>query len=112
MKKKPDRIYDPYCYFKLDIGVEDAYLPLNRNYKPIGVGGRDWVDYGAYAKQYNAYVILKPKFIARVFVEQEEDKSHLYTYSDGSYSWKNCSVIRDKVYAEQERIARLTFRMR
>lgn len=36
----------PYCYFKLDGHERNGQvIVLNRNYKPLGHTGREWVDY-------------------------------------------------------------------
>lgn len=112
MPRKPDRIYDPYCYFKLDIGVENAYLPLNRKYKPIGVAAEDWIDYNEYARKYQAFVILNLKFVERVFPQQLETSNLLQTYGDGPSSWRDAFIIRDKVNAEQERLAERQWKLR
>ena len=38
----------PYCYVRLQNG---SWLPLDRNYKPIGVSIRTWVNYEDFAHQ-------------------------------------------------------------
>lgn len=47
------RIWMPYCFMKMDLPQlgKHVYLPLNRNYKPLGVSRSDWVDYSDYADQ-------------------------------------------------------------
>jgi hypothetical protein len=47
------RICMPYCFLKLDVPErgEHVYLPLNRNYKPLGMSQSKWVDYYDYTHQ-------------------------------------------------------------
>jgi hypothetical protein len=52
------RINMPYCLHKMEVEVPDRlrryphiWLPLNRNYKPLGVIPRDWVEYEDYVGQ-------------------------------------------------------------
>lgn len=46
------RIWMPYTFVNLEAeGVEHVYLPLNRNYKPLGMRTKDWVDHRDYIDQ-------------------------------------------------------------
>ena len=41
----------PYCFIKLEVPRHQVWLPLGRNYKPIGLRDRVWVDYDDYVEQ-------------------------------------------------------------
>ena len=42
----------PYCFKKLEVeGRNYVYLPLNRDYKPLGITSKEDVDYDAYLSQ-------------------------------------------------------------
>ena len=42
----------PYCFQKLEVADRaHVYLPVNRNYKPLGVTDEEWVDYDTYLPQ-------------------------------------------------------------
>jgi len=46
------RYWLPYQFVKLDVpGHKHVYLPVNRNYKPLGVMSEDWADYDDYLHQ-------------------------------------------------------------
>lgn len=46
------RYWMPYCFQKLEVkGRKHVYLPLNRNYKPLGITSRDHVNYAKYLDQ-------------------------------------------------------------
>lgn len=52
MKGQWFRIWMPYSFVKLDAPPKKhVYLPLNRNYKPLGYAGREHLDYEAYRAQ-------------------------------------------------------------
>lgn len=78
MMRKIDRVEKPYCLTKLRL-AENAYLPLNRKYKPLGVTDGAWVDYDKYAAQHGYYT-------ANLDLERLpiwwNTAGHLYLYSD------------------------------
>jgi hypothetical protein len=42
----------PYCFIELQPnGKKKAYLPVNRNYKPLGIASKEWVDYEKFRNQ-------------------------------------------------------------
>ena len=46
------RYWMPYCFQKLEVGGRNhIYLPVNRDYKPLGITSKDHVDYYAYLPQ-------------------------------------------------------------
>ena len=40
------RVWMPYCLSKVE-DEHGGWIPLNRNYKPLGYSSRDWVDYSS-----------------------------------------------------------------
>lgn len=95
------RIWLPYCFYKLDLPGH-VYLPVNRDYKPLGfitfnsVGisvGETWVDYELYVEK--AMVFAKdPHGILGVFVND-----NLYLY-DNKYE----KTIMDSYFARYEKL--------
>ena len=46
------RYWMPYCFKKLEVGRHaHVYLPLNRNYKPLGITSGEWVNYDTFLPQ-------------------------------------------------------------
>jgi len=82
------RVAMPYCFHKMDApGAKHVYLPLNRNYKPLGFAGprgssshQSWVDYKDYLHQ--AVVFSRdPSTFADIWTKTTP---FLYLYSDSS----------------------------
>jgi hypothetical protein len=81
------RVAMPYCFHKIDApGAKDVYLPLNRNYKPLGYAGpqgsslSSWVDYKDYLHQ--AVVFSRdPSTFEGIWTKTTP---FLYLYSDSS----------------------------
>ena len=70
----------PYAFRKLE-GEGHVYLPLNRQYKPLGQRSDDHVDYAAYRAQ--AVVFARdPKTFKDVWSNVEGDT--LWLYDDGN----------------------------
>ena len=72
------RIWMPYQFVHLrSRRFKHLYLPVNRNYKPLGHIGREWVDYREYASQ---AVIFRsdPHHLEGVWANPER----LYLYND------------------------------
>lgn len=88
------RFFLPYCFITLDKHANKtrywneyqyAYLPLNRNYKPLGIVNRVWVNYDDYPQ--NMIYSKKPFFeISGVFTKEDKLTKHttfFYMYNDG-----------------------------
>lgn len=78
------RVWMPYQFIPMDVSdAKHVYLPLNRNYKPLGYGTprqtQPWVDYKDYLHQ--AVVFERdPHGFKGVW----EDAEGLYLYNDNS----------------------------
>jgi len=72
------RYWLPYSFFKLETANRDhVYLPVNRNYKPLGVTSDEWVDYENFTKQAVVFS-ADPHTFENVWVDQEP----LYLYGE------------------------------
>ena len=46
------RYWLPYSFVKLDVtNRKHVYLPVNRNYKPLGITSGEWINYEDFADQ-------------------------------------------------------------
>lgn len=73
----------PYCIQKTHDG---KWLVLNRNYKPLGVVSKDWVDYDNHpdrvALDHRSVAALKRVAVYEI-EDQPDDPGILYFYKDG-----------------------------
>ena len=76
------RFWLPYKFEKLESPKrKHVYLPLNRNYKPLGITSRDHVDYAAYMHQAVVFASDPTKFTG-----VWHDPKGLWLYDDTSNS--------------------------
>jgi hypothetical protein len=78
------RIWMPYCFVELKLeGKKKVYLPLNRNYKPLGISFRNHVNYEKFRNQ---AVIFKsdPTTFKDIWYDfnGEPNDVHLWLYED------------------------------
>jgi hypothetical protein len=74
---KSFRVNQPYCFMKLAGG---RWLPLNRLYRPLGIGAGEWRDdYGAYADRAIQFP-TDPHEVSGVWAQKTE--THLWLFSD------------------------------
>lgn len=78
------RYWMPYCYHKLEHSSrKHVWLPLNRNYKPLGITSRDHVDYDRFINQAVAFA-SDPAAWRGVWVDRQAAiGGKLYLYTDG-----------------------------
>lgn len=71
----------PYHYAPLKPapGAKHIYLPVNRNYKPLGIRSREFVDYEKFRAQAVVFSTDPHKF-----EEIWSDPKNLYLYSDNN----------------------------
>lgn len=77
-------IYLPYCLQQLG---PDLWVVLNRQYKPLGISKKDWVDYALHAVKMKITPATIKKVAEKVVVPKEGEftgKQALYLYGDGS----------------------------
>lgn len=76
--------YLPYCLQRLRDG---SWLPLNRNYKPLGTVTGEWVDYDAAPLE--ARLHLSADDLRALSISPENTGELIFLYDDG------CVPIRD-----------------
>lgn len=76
------RFWMPYCLTPLKRPRQ--YLPLNRNYKPLGVLSKDWVDYEPFADTHGVVFSRDPATFRDVWVD--DPTQGLFLYDDGPLS--------------------------
>jgi hypothetical protein len=77
------RFWMPYLFQKIEVdGVKWVFLPLNRNYKPLGVLDREHVDYQTLASSHGVKFSRNPALLTGVWTNVSEDGSQLWLYSD------------------------------
>lgn len=69
----------PYCLQRVG---EDQWLALNRNYKPLGHFGSEWVNYEGHPSVFKAKITAKQA--AKISFCGDEDLERIYLYNDGS----------------------------
>lgn len=72
-------IYFPYCLDRLQDG---RYIVLNRNYKPLGDAGSDWVVYEEHPSAQHLKGLTAAKAKAMSYKEST-DLERIYFYNDG-----------------------------
>jgi hypothetical protein len=78
------RMFMPYTFTRLHGAKRPlTFLPLNRNYKPLGVCSRDWVKYADYESQAMVFAVDPRKFKGVWETIRIDD---LWLYSDGPKS--------------------------
>lgn len=77
------RYWLPYCFQELSANRRHVYLPLNRNYKPLGVVSPKWVNYNDHIDQAVVFA-SDPHTFPDVWTGTHPDK--LYLYTDGTAS--------------------------
>jgi hypothetical protein len=79
------RIWMPYCFVKLESPAKKhVYLPLNRNYKPLGMLSRKHLDYETFRAQAVQFK-TDPKIFKGIWHLVETNKSddeQLWLYED------------------------------
>ena len=93
---RPDqwfRYWMPYCFEKLEVGSRThVYLPLNRNYKPLGITSMEWVDYITYLPQ------------AVVFSADPHTFDGIWFYRDTLHLYEDVELSRVDYFLRLERL--------
>ena len=77
------RFWMPYLFQKVDVdGVKWAFLPLNRNYKPLGIIGAKHVDYRDFALSGGVRFGRNPASLNGIWTNISGDGSQLWLYAD------------------------------
>ncbi|HZF43315.1 MAG TPA: hypothetical protein VEZ48_07890 [Sphingomonadaceae bacterium] len=93
------RYWLPYCFQRVDwAGAKWAFLPLNRNYKPLGYLSGAWVDYPDYLQTHGVKFSRDPSTITGAWVDNPSPASDvLWLYSDGAKSRLNYFARLERV---------------
>ena len=75
------RLNLPYLLRKLEDG---KFIPLNRDYKPLGVSRGNWAVYEEYD-----FLFLDPDKINTTYLWDNDEGHSLYFYSDCTYPFKD-----------------------
>lgn len=74
-------VYLPYCLKRNEQG---HYAVLNREYKPVGMRTRAWVNY-AEAGAYQPITGLTPAKAAALSIQGRDDLDTIHLYTDGTH---------------------------
>ncbi len=79
------KLWMPYVYVRLQNAKRsNVYLPLNRNYKPLGTLNREWVDYEGFAVSHGLVFHRAPSTFKDIWWNQRDD--HFWLYDDSPES--------------------------
>ncbi len=92
------KIAMPYCFQKLEVPkLKHVWLPLNRNYKPLGYRGYDRVRYEDYLEQAMKFR-TNPQLFPRIWWDNMGDpENRLWLYDDDPKS-------RERYFARFKRL--------
>ena len=94
------RYWMPYTFEKLEHPeLTHVYLPLNRNYKPLGITSKDWVEYEEFIDQAVAFN-RDPSKLKGVWL----DTQGLYLYEDSLDSRKDYFERLGKLFSHSMRL--------
>lgn len=80
------RFWMPYLFQKMDHPkIKHFYLPLNRNYKPLGAVSKDWVEYEAFQFSNGVAFSSDPAQIRDIWLPGKNTEL-LYLYDDTTES--------------------------
>lgn len=89
------RYWFPYQFVKLEVPKpKHVYLPLNRDYKPLGVTTGDWVEYEDYLHQ------------AVIFARDPHKFENVWHYTEGLYLYEDAQSSRLDYFQRLERLLR------
>jgi hypothetical protein len=98
----------PYLFQKLEHPkIKHFYIPLNRNYKPLGILGKDWVDYSSYSNSHGVAFSSDPSKISGVWLPSEIEGS-LYLYEDSIQSRRDYFERFERLMARTIKIQKLS----
>jgi hypothetical protein len=87
---KLEKTHFPYCIQRI---AEKTYIVLNRNYKPIGYPGLDWVDY----KTHPAKVILNitPRIAQKLSVHKDDSIDCVYLFTNTPTTFSDKKLLKE-----------------
>lgn len=98
------RFWMPYLFQKIDHPkIKHFYLPLNRNYKPLGVISKDWIEYEGFASSHGVAFASDPANIPNVWLP-----GSLYLYDDTTKSRRDYFTRFERLMARSIKIQKST----
>lgn len=82
-------VFMPYCIKRLKDG---RYIVLNRDYKPLGIRTRDWVDYDSHPTA--AKIKITAATARKLSWETKDDTDVIYLYNDGSVPTRSAADMK------------------
>ena len=76
------RFFMPYVFQELGEAGPNVWLPLNRNYKPLGFMKTEWVDYHDFTRTHAVKFFRNPRQFADIWDTTTEAPDKLWLYSD------------------------------
>lgn len=70
-----------YCLQRL---ADGSYIALNRQYKPLGAFGREWVDYDTHPSRFKFKRALSERQVVALSHKGDADARCIHLYGDGS----------------------------
>lgn len=81
------RFWMPYLFQRIEVpGTKHAFLPLNRNYKPLGQLTKEHVDYDAMALSHGVVFARDPSTFEGIWTDSRPEDGMYYLYDDRSES--------------------------
>ena len=79
------RYWLPYCFIKIEHpNFKHVYMPVNRNYKPLGAISDEWIDYNLFSDQ--CVVFSKdPRTFTGIWSDINSS-GYMYLYDDNAKS--------------------------
>ena len=98
------RIWMPYCFEELSAGKKTVWMPLNRNYKPLGHSGGEYVDYENFIAQAIQFS-RDPRTFKGIWIDAPMPNStQLWLYEDASSSRIDYFARLEKLVAKQPKL--------
>jgi hypothetical protein len=95
------RFFMPYLFQEIPGIGKNVWLPLNRNYKPLGVISKDWVDYDAFAKTHGVKFAKDPRNLKDIWEHTTEAPDMLWLYSDAPSTRRDYFARLEKLMTYQ-----------
>lgn len=80
----------PYTFTRLE---DDLLLPLNRYYKPVGLGKTHWVEYANFAALAVPRRRLCLDYADPVYTQRTDGHCREYLYHDGNSPWRDRACL-------------------
>lgn len=101
------RYWMPYVFRKVHCKrYTRPYLPLNRNYKPLGFLDREWVDYQSYISTLAVFFRSDPAKFDGIWWNVDEQGEHMWLYEDALDSRRDYFQRLEKLMAKSIKLVK------